>query len=148
MGWMDRELIIFHSAAKRSVTHSKSSFVVKNIGHTKSGPKAAHGNFAMRKKNSGSLKKKWDRREEMRHILRTHTQTHSAKLVVKITTFVVAYATFSFTLRLFWLPYWNRRNCLETKPKVRYLRLRGRLAERVLFSWQRRYSQTDHALGP
>ena len=35
-------------------------FRKKNIGqwNAKSGPKAAYGNFAMRKKNSGSLKKK------------------------------------------------------------------------------------------
>ena len=48
------------TTAKRDDLHSKSSFLVKNKGHwnAKSGPKAAYGNFAMRTKFSGRLKKK------------------------------------------------------------------------------------------
>ena len=46
--------------AKRDDLHSKSLFLVKNKGqwNEKSGPKAAYGNFAMRKKNSGRLDSK------------------------------------------------------------------------------------------
>ena len=46
--------------ANRDDLHSKSSFVVKNIGqwHAKSGPKAAHGNFAMRTQFSGRMDSK------------------------------------------------------------------------------------------
>ena len=49
------------TAAKRDDLHSKSLFLVKkNKGqwNAKSGPKAAYGNFAMRKKNSGRLESK------------------------------------------------------------------------------------------
>ena len=72
---------LLHSA----YTPFKVLFFVKNIGqwHAKSGPKAAHGNFAMRKKKSGSLKKKWERTgRNASHF--AHTHTHSAKLVVRI----------------------------------------------------------------
>ena len=72
-------------------TPFKVWFFVKNIGqwNAKSGPKAAYGNFAMRKKNSGSLKKKWKRNgRNGSHF--AHTHTHSAKLVVRIA----------------WLPIW------------------------------------------
>ena len=46
--------------AKRDDLHSKSLFIVKNKGqwNAKSGPKAAYGNFAMRKKISGRLDSK------------------------------------------------------------------------------------------
>ena len=46
--------------AKRDDCHSKSLFLVKNKGqwNAKSGPKAAYGNFAMRKKNLGRLDSK------------------------------------------------------------------------------------------
>ena len=48
------------TAAKRDDLHYKSLFLVKNKGqwNTKSGPKAAYGNFAMRTKFSGSLDSK------------------------------------------------------------------------------------------
>ena len=46
--------------AKRDDLHSKSLFIVKNKGqwNTKSGPKAAYGNFAMRTKFSARLDSK------------------------------------------------------------------------------------------
>ena len=78
---------LLHSA----YTPFKVLFFVKNIGqwHAKSGPKAAHGNFAMRKKKSGSLKKKWERTgRNASHF--AHTHTHSAKLVVRM-HLVIAY---------------------------------------------------------
>ena len=48
------------TAAKRDDLHSKSLFLVKNKGqwNTKSGPKAAYGNFAVRTKFSGRLESK------------------------------------------------------------------------------------------
>ena len=48
------------TTAKRDDLHSKSSFFVTNKGqwNAKSGPKAAYGNFAMRTKFAGRLKKK------------------------------------------------------------------------------------------
>ena len=48
------------TTAKRDDFHSKSLFLVKNKGqwNAKSGPKAAYGNFAMRKKISGRLEMK------------------------------------------------------------------------------------------
>ena len=48
------------TAAKRDDLHSKSLFLVKNKGqwNTKSGPKAAYGDFAMRKKKLGRLESK------------------------------------------------------------------------------------------
>ena len=48
------------TAAKRDDLHSKSLFLVKNKGqwNAKRGPKAAYGNFAMRKKISGRLESK------------------------------------------------------------------------------------------
>ena len=48
------------TAAKRDDLHSKSLFLVKNKGqcNAKSGPKAAYGNFAMRKKISERLDSK------------------------------------------------------------------------------------------
>ena len=76
---------LLHSA----YTPFKVLFFVKNIGqwHAKSGPKAAHGNFAMRKKKSGSLKKKWERTgRNASHF--AHTHTHSAKLVVRIYIYI------------------------------------------------------------
>ena len=48
------------TTAERDDLHSKSLFLVKNKGqwNAKSGPKAAYGNFAMRKKISGRLDSK------------------------------------------------------------------------------------------
>ena len=83
---------LLHSA----YTPFKVLFFVKNIGqwHAKSGPKAAHGNFAMRKKKSGSLKKKWERTgRNASHF--AHTHTHSAKLVVRIPSFGFLHHKFS-----------------------------------------------------
>ena len=79
--------MLFQWAAVTFSIHTpfKVLFFVKNIGqwNAKSGPKAAYGNFAMRKKNSGSLKKKWKRKgRNGSHF--AHTHTHSAKLVVRI----------------------------------------------------------------
>ena len=80
--------MLFQWAAVTFSIHTpfKVLFFVKNIGqwNSKSGPKAAYGNFAMRKKNSGSLKKKW-KREGRNGSHFAHTHTHSAKLVVRIT---------------------------------------------------------------
>ena len=53
-------------------------FFVKNIGqwNAKSGPKAAYGNFAMRTKFSGCLKKKLERAgRNGSHFAHTHTHT-------------------------------------------------------------------------
>ena len=92
--------MLFQWAAVTFSIHTpfKVLFFVKNIGqwNAKSGPKAAYGNFAMRKKNSGSLKKKWKRKgRNGSHF--AHTHTHSAKLVVRIcvdwTVFLVTYQT-------------------------------------------------------
>ena len=79
--------MLFQWAAVTFSIHTpfKVLFFVKNIGqwNAKSGPKASYGNFAMRKKNSGSLKKKWKRKgRNGSHF--AHTHTHSAKLVVRI----------------------------------------------------------------
>ena len=79
--------MLFQWAAVTFSIHTpfKVLFFVKNIGqwNAKSSPKAAYGNFAMRKKNSGSLKKKWKRKgRNGSHF--AHTHTHSAKLVVRI----------------------------------------------------------------
>ena len=79
--------MLFQWAAVTFSIHTpfKVLFFVKNIGqwNAKSGPKAAYGNFAMRKKNSGSLKKKWKRKgRNGSHF--AHTHTHSAKLVVRM----------------------------------------------------------------
>ena len=79
--------MLFQWAAVTFSIHTpfKVLFFVKHIGqwNAKSGPKAAYGNFAMRKKNSGSLKKKWKRKgRNGSHF--AHTHTHSAKLVVRI----------------------------------------------------------------
>ena len=75
------------TAAKRDDLHSKSLFLVKNKGqwNTKSGPKAAYGNFAMRTKFSGRL----DSKKSVRHKLvkfctLTHIHTTAAKLVVMV----------------------------------------------------------------
>ena len=79
--------MLFQWAAVTFSIHTpfKVLFFVKNIGqwNAKSGPKAAYGNFAMRKKKSGSLKKKWKRKgRNGSHF--AHTHTHSAKLVVRM----------------------------------------------------------------
>ena len=79
--------MLFQWAAVTFSIHTpfKVLFFVKNIGqwNAKSGPKAAYGNFAMRKKNSGSLKKKLKRKgRNGSHF--AHTHTHSAKLVVRM----------------------------------------------------------------
>ena len=79
--------MLFQWAAVTFSIHTpfKVLFFVKNIGqwNAKSGPKAAYGNFAMRKKNSVSLKKKLKRKgRNGSHF--AHTHTHSAKLVVRI----------------------------------------------------------------
>ena len=79
--------MLFQWAAVTFSIHTpfKVLFFVKNIGqwNAKSGPKAAYGNFAMRKKNSGSLKKKW-KRKGINGSHFAHTHTHSAKLVVRM----------------------------------------------------------------
>ena len=83
--------MLFQWAAVTFSIHTpfKVLFFVKNIGqwNAKSGPKAAYGNFAMRKKNSESLKKKLERKgRNGSHFAHTdkHTHTHSAKLVVRM----------------------------------------------------------------
>ena len=86
--------MLFQWAAVTFSIHTpfKVLFFVKNIGqwNAKSGPKAAYGNFAMRKKNSGSLKKKWKRKgRNGSHF--AHTHTHSAKLVVRISIYTCRY---------------------------------------------------------
>ena len=81
--------MLFQWAAVTFSIHTpfKVLFFVKNIGqwNAKSGPKAAYGNFAMRKKNSGSLKKKLERKgRNWSNFADTHTHTHAAKLVVRM----------------------------------------------------------------
>ena len=88
--------MLFQWAAVTFSIHTpfKVLFFVKNIGqwNAKSGPKAAYGNFAMRKKKSVSLKKKLKRKgRNGSHF--AHTHTHSAKLVVRILE-PITYQTF------------------------------------------------------
>ena len=66
------------TTAKRDDLHSKSLFLVKNKGqwNAKSGPKAAHGNFAMRTKFSGWIRNK-SVRAQIGQILHTDTSTHT-----------------------------------------------------------------------
>ena len=70
--------------AKRDDFRSKSLFLVKNKGqwNAKSGPKAAYGNFKQHFLDVWIQNKSV--RAEIGHILRTHTHTHTAKLVVEI----------------------------------------------------------------
>ena len=79
--------MLFQWAAVTFSIHTpfKVLFFVKNIGqwNAKSGPKAAYGNFAMREKKLGRLKKKWERTgRNGSHF--AHTHTRAAKLVVRI----------------------------------------------------------------
>ena len=72
--------MLFQWAAVTFSIHTpfKVLFFVKNIGqwNAKSGPKAAYGNFAMRTKFSGRLKKKLKRAgRNGSHFARTHTHT-------------------------------------------------------------------------
>ena len=72
--------MLFQWAAVTFSIHTpfKVLFFVKNIGqwNAKSGPKAAYGNFAMRTKFSGRLKKKWERTgRNGLHFAHTHTHT-------------------------------------------------------------------------
>ena len=117
--------MLFQWAAVTFSIHTpfKVLFFVKNIGqwNAKSGPKAAYGNFAMRKKNSGSLKKKWKRKgRNGSHF--AHTHTHSAKLVVRIIQFV---------LNRPWNTCWSAPSCHNRVPTK---------------TWNSSTSELDHAL--
>ena len=67
------------TAAKRDDLHSKSLFLVKNKGqwNAKSCPKAAYGNFAMRKKNWDVWIRNKSVRAEIGQILHTDTHPHT-----------------------------------------------------------------------
>ena len=71
------------TAAKLDDLHSKSLFLVKNTGqwNAKSGPKAAYGNFAMRKKKFGTFG--LEMRACGQKLVTFCTLTHAAKLVVR-----------------------------------------------------------------
>ena len=102
--WITRVVHLPHSGetttAERDDLHYKSSFLVKNKGqwNAKSGPKAAYGNFAMRKKIRDVWRRNKSVRGEIGNILRTHKHTHAAKLVVRIALISIYFHT-SIVLR-------------------------------------------------